>query len=68
MYQLKELEEAVADAAYYLPAYDARASLSAAAALGEQTRTLRAKLAPRKKFKFASRGQLDLGTPAITAG
>eukprot|EP00240_Pyramimonas_obovata_P003901 CAMPEP_0118942182 /NCGR_PEP_ID=MMETSP1169-20130426/35601_1 /TAXON_ID=36882 /ORGANISM="Pyramimonas obovata, Strain CCMP722" /LENGTH=367 /DNA_ID=CAMNT_0006887155 /DNA_START=61 /DNA_END=1160 /DNA_ORIENTATION=- len=53
--ELQDLEKSVAEASYYLPAYDARASLSAVAALRQKTDQLRVKLAPRQKFTFASR-------------
>mmetsp|Transcript_37368 Transcript_37368/g.62898 ORF Transcript_37368/g.62898 Transcript_37368/m.62898 type:complete len:440 (+) Transcript_37368:188-1507(+) len=53
--ELQDLEKSVAGASYYLPAYDARASLSAVAALRQKNDQLRAKLAPRQKFSFASR-------------
>eukprot|EP00959_Pyramimonas_sp_CCMP1952_P077059 1610750-Pyramimonas_sp.AAC.1 len=39
--ELQDLEKSVADASYYLPAYDARASLSVVAALRQKTDQLR---------------------------
>ncbi|KAK3287928.1 hypothetical protein CYMTET_4582 [Cymbomonas tetramitiformis] len=50
---VQSLERQVADATYFLPAYDARASNGTVAALRERMAGLRSKQAPRKKFAFS---------------
>ncbi|KAL4859053.1 Tubulin-folding cofactor C [Chlorella vulgaris] len=66
--QLAALEKAVADATYFLPAYDQRQATLALAALREQQEATAAALQPRKRFAFNRKATKAANAPAAVVG
>eukprot|EP00898_Chlorokybus_atmophyticus_P008004 jgi/Chlat1/8204/Chrsp76S07641 len=64
--QVAELEREVADAAYYLPAYDVRTCQAAITALRETIASLRAEAAPKRKFAFAGKSKKSPSSSSTT--
>lgn len=53
--QVAALEQALADASYFLPSYDLRSASATVQSLRGQAEAARAALAPKRKFSFASK-------------
>ncbi|KAL4459071.1 hypothetical protein ABPG75_013936 [Micractinium tetrahymenae] len=66
--RIAELEKSVADAAYFLPAYDLRQATLALAVLREQQEAAAAALQPRKRFAFNRRASKPATAPAASQG
>ncbi|KAL2652714.1 hypothetical protein R1flu_020842 [Riccia fluitans] len=65
--ELSAMEKLVADASYFLPAYDVRSSQTAVLKLKDELATASAELIPKKKFSFRSKAAKKQPIPTTAA-